>query len=89
MAKIKKAYLFGESAQEFAGQLVGVANFEVFSQMTDSVNKALTDIMHNEADGLKVILLSPAAASFDQFESFEIRGKQFKQLAKKLGAKPI
>ena len=89
LAKIKKAYLFGESAQEFAGQLVGVANFEVFSQMSDSVNKALTDIMHNEADGLKVILLSPAAASFDQFESFEIRGKQFKQLAKKLGAKPI
>lgn len=89
LEKIKKAYLFGECAQEFAGQLVGVANFEVFSQMSESVNKALTDIMHNEVDGLKVILLSPAAASFDQFESFEVRGKRFKQLAKKLGAKPI
>ncbi|MBL1422626.1 MAG: UDP-N-acetylmuramoyl-L-alanine--D-glutamate ligase [Alphaproteobacteria bacterium] len=89
LEKIKKAYLFGECAQDFAGQLIGVANFEVFSQMSESVNKALTDIMHNAEDGLKVILLSPAAASFDQFENFEMRGKQFKQLAKKLGAKPI
>ena len=31
----------------------------------------------------KTILFSPAAASFDQFENFEERGKYFNQLLKK------
>lgn len=88
LKKIKKAYLFGAAADEFAMELDGVAEYEVFSKMSDSVNKALTDIMHNGGNGLKVILLSPAAASFDQFESFEQRGASFKQLAIELGAKP-
>lgn len=88
LAQIKKAYLYGDAAQKFAGELIGVTNFEVFTQMSDSVNKALTDIMHNDEDGLKVILLSPAAASFDQFDSFEQRGEKFKQMARKLGATP-
>ena len=30
----------------------------------------------------KVILLSPGAASFDQFENFERRGNEFKKLSK-------
>ncbi|MGL1919424.1 MAG: UDP-N-acetylmuramoyl-L-alanine--D-glutamate ligase [Hyphomicrobiales bacterium] len=89
LKQISKAYLFGEAAQKFAQELIGVANFEIFSNMSSSVNKALTDIRHNNLDGLKVILLSPAAASFDQFDSFEQRGKMFKQLAIKLGAKPL
>lgn len=89
LKQITKAYLFGEAAQKFAGDLEGVANFEIFSQMSASVNKALTDIRHTDEDGLKVILLSPAAASFDQFDSFEQRGEMFKQLAIQLGAKPL
>ena len=32
-----------------------------------------------------VILLSPACASFDQYDSFEQRGRVFKELVKKLG----
>tara|TARA_Y100000389_G_C17454986_1_gene517514 strand:- start:393 stop:515 length:123 start_codon:yes stop_codon:yes gene_type:complete len=30
----------------------------------------------------KTILLSPAAASYDQFENFEKRGNEFKKLSK-------
>jgi len=29
-------------------------------------------------------LLSPAAASFDQFRNFEVRGNLFKQIVKKI-----
>ncbi|MCJ8324525.1 MAG: UDP-N-acetylmuramoyl-L-alanine--D-glutamate ligase [Rhizobiales bacterium] len=84
---IKKAYVFGQSAPDFADELTNITACEVFLNMGEAINKALTDIMHTGDDGLKVILLSPAAASFDQFDNFEKRGQMFKQMAKDLGAK--
>ncbi|MFH1516942.1 MAG: UDP-N-acetylmuramoyl-L-alanine--D-glutamate ligase, partial [Pseudomonadota bacterium] len=36
----------------------------------------------------EVVLLSPAAASFDQFPDFEVRGEAFRAAALALGAKP-
>ena len=37
----------------------------------------------------KSILLSPAAASFDQYENFEDRGKEFKKICKQYARKFI
>jgi len=52
--------------------------------LKDATNKAFADAKQftrqHEVDSF--ILLSPAAASFDAFENFEIRGKQFTDLAK-------
>ena len=39
---------------------------------------------HENAKPGDVVLLSPACASFDQFDNFEHRGRVFKQLVGKL-----
>jgi UDP-N-acetylmuramoylalanine--D-glutamate ligase len=87
--RIRKAYLIGEAAQDFAGTLDGKVTYEVAGIMAKAVEAATRDA---EASGLKepVVLLSPACASFDQYPNFEIRGKAFTDLVQALpGVQPI
>ena len=74
--RIRKAYLIGEAAREFAGTLNGKVPHEMNGVMTAAVEAAARDA---KASGLKepVVLLSPACASFDQYPNFEVRGKAF------------
>lgn len=75
--KIKKAYLIGEASKEFAGILDqhGVV-YEECGKMVRAVLKAARDA--KESKEKAVVLLSPAAASFDQFPNFEKRGDYFR-----------
>ncbi len=50
---------------------------------TDSIEGAFEIILNTTTKGM-ICLLSPAAASYDQFHNFEHRGDTFKSLAKKL-----
>jgi UDP-N-acetylmuramoylalanine--D-glutamate ligase len=74
--RIRKAYLIGEAAREFAGTLDGKVPYEVNGALPAAINAAARDAA---ASGLKepVVLLSPACASFDQYPNFEVRGKAF------------
>jgi UDP-N-acetylmuramoylalanine--D-glutamate ligase len=74
--RIKKAYLIGEAAQDFAETLEGKVPYEISGTLSKAVEAAAHDA---QASGLKepVVLLSPACASFDQYPNFEIRGKAF------------
>ena len=87
--RIRKAYLIGEAAPEFAGTLGARVPHEISQTLDVAVASAARDA---EASGLKeaVVLLSPACASFDQYRNFEIRGAKFRDLVQALpGVKPV
>ncbi|MGO3928925.1 UDP-N-acetylmuramoyl-L-alanine--D-glutamate ligase [Rhodopseudomonas pseudopalustris] len=77
--RIRKAYLIGEAAEEFAATLEGKVAYEISETLDNAVPAAARDAA---ASGLAepVVLLSPACASFDQFRNFEIRGAKFRDL---------
>jgi UDP-N-acetylmuramoylalanine--D-glutamate ligase len=68
---VRKAYVIGREADGFAVQLTGV-EAEACGTMEAAVARAGA-----EAEPGDVILLAPAAASFDQYDSFEKRGEDF------------
>lgn len=67
---VKKAYVIGREASSFAMQLD--VESEVCTTMDTAVERAMA-----EAEAGDVVLLAPAAASFDQYDSFERRGEDF------------
>ncbi len=72
--KVAKAYLIGEAAEMFAAQL-GDTPYEISETLEAAVKAAKVD-----AESGDTVLLAPACASFDQFESFEHRGEVFEKL---------
>lgn len=71
LGTVVKAYLIGHSAREFALQL-GDTPHEICETMATAVARAA-----DEAEPGEVVLLAPAAASFDQYPNFEKRGDDF------------
>ncbi len=67
---VAKAYVIGREAANFAMQLD--VDSEVCTSMANAVARALED-----AEPGDTVLLAPAAASFDQYDSFEKRGEDF------------
>jgi len=72
---VRKAYVIGREAANFAMQLNVEA--EVCTTMAMAVSRAIA-----EAEAGDVVLLAPAAASFDQYDSFEKRGDDFVSLVR-------
>jgi len=54
----------------------------VFGSLNEAVDAAFSDAqLAPDTDDMQTILLSPAAASFDQFDNFEARGDAFSAIA--------
>ena len=80
--RIAGAVLIGRDAQDFAATLAqaGVPH-RIAGTLDAAVPEALATARRT---GAGVVLLSPAAASFDQFSGFEARGARFAALARAL-----
>ena len=79
--KVRALVLVGEDTETIARELDGSAPIERAVDMRDVVRRAF----ESSAPG-DVVLLAPACASFDMFESFEHRGKVFKEEVLNLGS---
>ncbi|WP_404784405.1 UDP-N-acetylmuramoyl-L-alanine--D-glutamate ligase [Altericista sp. CCNU0014] len=78
-AKAAAVLLIGKAAPVFAKRLheSGYLQYEIVETMERAVPRAAEFARQH---GAKVVLLSPACASFDQYRSFEHRGDHFRQL---------
>ncbi|MBQ3432886.1 UDP-N-acetylmuramoyl-L-alanine--D-glutamate ligase [Candidatus Saccharibacteria bacterium] len=82
--QVKNIILIGESGHKLA-QKYPDNRFTLVSSLEDAVHQAI-DKAHQSAttDRSNIVLMSPAAASFDMFENVYDRGAQFKTLINSL-----
>lgn len=76
--KIARAYLIGDAAEDFAQQLGRTVPHVACGTLDRAVAEAARDASASDA-GEPVVLLSPACASFDQFDDFAKRGDAFRE----------
>jgi UDP-N-acetylmuramoylalanine--D-glutamate ligase len=78
-AKAAAVLLIGDAAVAFAERLkqAGYDRYEIVGTLAQAVPRAALLAQKHDA---RVVLLSPACASFDQYQSFEHRGDDFRQL---------
>ena len=83
--RVAEAFLIGEAAGPFAARL-GDTPHRISGDMASAVKAAAEAAAATGRD--EVVLLSPAAASFDQYPDFEARGEAFRAAVLALGATP-
>jgi UDP-N-acetylmuramoylalanine--D-glutamate ligase len=72
--RVKRVYTIGAAAAKIESQIQGAAEIEHAETLENAVRRA----SELAAPG-DVVLLAPACASFDQFQSYEHRGRVFKE----------
>jgi UDP-N-acetylmuramoylalanine--D-glutamate ligase len=77
--KAHAALLIGAAAEKIAGQLSGAVPLVPCGSLDRAISYARG---HSSAGD--VVLLAPACASFDQFDSFEHRGRVFKEIVERI-----
>lgn len=73
-SRVRKLVLIGEDAENIDRQLGGYAETVRAGSMAEAVKQGFAAAREGD-----VVLLAPACASFDMFDSFEHRGSVFKQ----------
>ncbi len=81
--KIARAYLIGEAAEDFARQLGDAIPHVPCGTLDQAVEQAAADASLSQGPE-PVVLLSPACASYDQFDNFAKRGDAFRELVMRL-----
>ena len=73
--RVRAVYTIGSAAAKIESQLRGMVQLHSCETLEKAVNAAAAAARPGE-----VVLLAPACSSFDQFESYEHRGRVFKEL---------
>jgi UDP-N-acetylmuramoylalanine--D-glutamate ligase len=77
---VRSVYLIGEATEQLAAVLDDAArSYSRDGDLARAIAHAAA-----EAQPGDVVLLSPACASYDQFDNFEQRGDTFRQLVQEL-----
>ena len=74
-ARVRAVYTIGSAAAKIESQLRGIVSIH----SCETLDKAVSAIAAAAHPG-DIVLLAPACSSFDQFESYEHRGRVFKEL---------
>ncbi|MFZ0745087.1 MAG: UDP-N-acetylmuramoyl-L-alanine--D-glutamate ligase [Terracidiphilus sp.] len=74
-ARVRAVYTIGSAAAKIESHLRGVVPLQSCETLEKAVSAAASAAHPGE-----VVLLAPACSSFDQFESYEHRGRVFKEL---------
>ena len=82
-----QAYIYGKNKKFFSKKLTSKIRFQVFTSISQALKKILVDIKNLNNPSKKIILFSPASASFDEFKNFEERGAYFNVLIKSIRSK--
>lgn len=81
--RVKRVYTIGAAAAKIEGQIVSSKNGGPEVVHAETLENAIRKA-HASAKPGDVVLLAPACASFDQFKSYEHRGKVFKEIVHSL-----
>jgi len=81
---VKRVYTIGAAAAKIESQIVTAKDGGPELVHAETLESAIRKA-HAVAQPGDIVLLAPACASFDQFKSYEHRGKVFKEIVRGLG----
>jgi len=70
---------------KYIKRLKDKVHYQKFNNMISALKKIKIDFKKEQMSNEKIILFSPASASFDNFKNFEDRGKYFNYQLRKIG----
>ena len=77
--RVKRVYTIGAAAEKIESQIQGTAEIDRAETLENAVRRAGQSAVTGD-----IVLLAPACASFDQFQSYEHRGRVFKEVVHSL-----
>ncbi|MGC2194039.1 MAG: UDP-N-acetylmuramoyl-L-alanine--D-glutamate ligase [Terriglobales bacterium] len=78
--RVKRVYTIGAAAEKIESHIKGAAEIVHAETLENAIHRASAVAQSGD-----IVLLAPACASFDQFQSYNHRGRVFKEVVKALG----